>query len=434
MAADDRRAAGDRRLDQLRPVALLVPGQQVAGQREHGTSAEQRQPDHPVQLARAPVGAEQHDLQQVQAGDDDQRRRAEAVQAAHEPAERQLVLDVSDRRPGAGHRRRVRGRQEDAGHRLQHEQPGGDGAERVPEAGAARDLPAADRSSPSLRGRCDRPASRASSRRVAGFAGVRPCAPRSSDRLSLGGADPEALVAHQHIAALDAGLQLVEAARRRPAQAASVEIERGRVAGAVELARLARRSRRRSRGAGRPSRTPGSARPRRRAPASSEPSVTLSSRSQASSRGPTAVTRSGLPGLTSRSPATRSGACSPPPPARPRSGRGEESEAGDDGEAPRVSAPRPAVTSFRKARRSSGGSTAIRDERRIARSFAGVKATSAAAILAGGSARFLGACCLLPSATSARKEKGRGQPRPSSSIGQNGETVSPLVRTMSVLR
>ena len=213
----------------------------------------------------------------MQAGDDDQRRRSEAVQAAHEPAERHLVLDVSDRRPGAGHRRRVGRRQQDAGHRLQHEQPGGDRAERVPQAGAARDLPGADRVAQLVEADADRPARRATSARASwspssvAFVALSCGGPRSSDRLSLGGADPEPLVADQHVAALDARLQLVEAARRRSAQAASVEIERGRVAGAVELARLSRRSRCRSRGAGRPSRTRGSARPRRRAPASTNP-------------------------------------------------------------------------------------------------------------------------------------------------------------------
>src|SRR5204862_5983541 len=59
----------------------------------------------------------------------------------------------------------------------------------------------------------------------------------SSDRLSLRRPDPEALVTNEHVAALDVRVQRIESARRRPAQAATVEIERRGVTGTVELAR-----------------------------------------------------------------------------------------------------------------------------------------------------------------------------------------------------
>ena len=75
--------------------------------------------------------------------------------------------------------------------------------------------------------------------------------------------------------------------------------------------RSSRSSRRRTRGAGRSVEKALIGPPSLERTSQSDPSVTLSIRSQASVRSPVAVTRSGLPGLTSRSAATRVTACHP---------------------------------------------------------------------------------------------------------------------------
>ena len=69
----DRRRADDAGRDLRGPVALLIPGQQVAGQRERQHQAEHQNADDPVHLARRLVRAEDHHLREVDAGHDDHR-------------------------------------------------------------------------------------------------------------------------------------------------------------------------------------------------------------------------------------------------------------------------------------------------------------------------------------------------------------------------
>ena len=187
-AADDRRAAGDRRLDQLGPVALLVPGQQVARTaRTAPTSAEQRQPDHPVQLARR---AGRRRTAGPAAGG---RRRRRSAPTSRSCAGRARTSRASS---GPGCTRPTPRRPSptactpspaDAGDRLQHEQTGGDRAEGVPQAGAARAPGRRGSCCPARRGRGDRPARRAASPRVAvGVAGLRAVTAERSALIRVG--------------------------------------------------------------------------------------------------------------------------------------------------------------------------------------------------------------------------------------------------------
>ena len=86
--ADDRRPPHDVGGDLRRPVALLVPGKQVAGQAEAQRHEQQGHAEPPVDLAGRAVGAGEQDLEQVQGQQDDHRLRAEVVDAPDEPAER----------------------------------------------------------------------------------------------------------------------------------------------------------------------------------------------------------------------------------------------------------------------------------------------------------------------------------------------------------
>ena len=369
-AADDRRAAGDRRLDQLRPVALLVPGQQVARQREQ---RDQRRtaPAPPSSSARAGAGRRRTARPAAGAG-----RRRRSAPTSRSCAGRARTSRASagpgctrptPRRPSPTACRTSRA--EDARHRLQHEQPGGDGAERVPQAGAARDLPAADGRRAARPGRAGRPARPAVSLPDAGPAA---CGPRSSDRLSLGGPDAEALVATSTSwpstwVSSSSSPRGDGPPRQRPSGSnadawqgqlnlpvlSSKSTPQPRCGQTVENALIGPSSAVRT--------------------SQSEPRVTFSRRSQASSRGPIAVTRSGLPGLTSRSLATRSGLLAPPVAPAAQRAR-QETQAGDDGEGAgqRAEARGDELQERATLVRVLG---CHRDERRIARWSTGVKAT-----------------------------------------------------------
>ena len=121
-ATDERDGPHDAGHDAGRPVALLIPGQEVAGQAERERHEQQEHAGPPAELSRRAVGAVQQHLEHVHDEQDDHRARAEVVQAAHEPAERHHVAEEVDASPRLPARRRVVERHQHAGHGLQHEQ------------------------------------------------------------------------------------------------------------------------------------------------------------------------------------------------------------------------------------------------------------------------------------------------------------------------
>ena len=116
------------------PVAQLLEHQAVAGEPEHQRAHEQGHADHPVELARPPVGAGEEDPHLVQHDGGDHQRGAPLVQAAQVPAERGLFGDVAHRLVRRRRRRLIVERQQDAGHDLDDEQIGRRAAEREPPA------------------------------------------------------------------------------------------------------------------------------------------------------------------------------------------------------------------------------------------------------------------------------------------------------------
>ena len=126
--------------DHRGPEGALVEGQQVAGEGHRHRQDQQHDADHPVELARVLVGAEEEGAAHVQEDQDHHQARAPLVHAVDEGAERDLVVDVGDRGVGLGGRRRVEHRQEDAGDRLDDEGEEGGGAERVEPVGPFRHL------------------------------------------------------------------------------------------------------------------------------------------------------------------------------------------------------------------------------------------------------------------------------------------------------
>ena len=120
-SADDRGGAGDVGADDRRPVGLLVPRQQVAGEGEAEHDEEQARADQPGDLARVAVGAPHEDPQRVQADEQHQQAGRPVVDPADDRAERRLV-DVLDALVGVVRARDVRHRERDAGHDLDHEQ------------------------------------------------------------------------------------------------------------------------------------------------------------------------------------------------------------------------------------------------------------------------------------------------------------------------
>ena len=115
--ADHRRTAHDVGRDLGRPVALLVPGEQVAGQAEAEREEQQGHAEPPVELAGPAIRAGPDDLEQVQGQQHHHRLRREVVDAADEPAVPHVVADVEDARPGHRGRRAVRRHQQDPGER-----------------------------------------------------------------------------------------------------------------------------------------------------------------------------------------------------------------------------------------------------------------------------------------------------------------------------
>jgi hypothetical protein len=116
-----RHARRDVGRDLGRPVPLLIPRQQVPGQRQSLNQPEQREADPPGHLARALVRAVEHHLQHVEPEHDHHRLRAVVMEAADQPPERDLVLQVVDARPRVLHGRRVGRHHQQAGDHLHHE-------------------------------------------------------------------------------------------------------------------------------------------------------------------------------------------------------------------------------------------------------------------------------------------------------------------------
>ena len=117
----DRRPAHDVGRDLGRPIALLVPRQQVSRQAEAEREEQQCHPEPPVKLARPAISPGPEHLEEVQHQQNDHRLRGEVMDAADEPAPPHLVADIEDARPGHRRRRAVRRHQKDPGKDLDHE-------------------------------------------------------------------------------------------------------------------------------------------------------------------------------------------------------------------------------------------------------------------------------------------------------------------------
>ena len=141
VGADQRPGAGDVHAHHRGPEGALVERQEVAREAHHHGQDQQHDADHPVELARVLVGAEDEGARHVEPDQDDHHAGAPLVHAAHELAEEDVVRQVGDRRVGLGRGRRVVHRQEDAGHRLHGEREQRRRAQRVEPVGALRNLP-----------------------------------------------------------------------------------------------------------------------------------------------------------------------------------------------------------------------------------------------------------------------------------------------------
>ncbi len=140
VGADDRAGAVDVDPDHRGPEGALVEGQQVAGEGHRHRQDQEHDADHPVELARVLVGAEEEGPPHVEEDQDDHHARPPLVHPVHELAEEDVVVDVRDRGVGLGGRRRVEHRQEDARDRLRDEGDEGGRAERVEPVGPLRHL------------------------------------------------------------------------------------------------------------------------------------------------------------------------------------------------------------------------------------------------------------------------------------------------------
>ena len=96
----ERHESGEIRRHAGGPVALLVPRQQVAGERHAEHQHHEHEPQPEIHLAGRPVGTVDHDLHQMEREQDHHRLRHHVVDAAEQPASGHLMLDVVDALPG----------------------------------------------------------------------------------------------------------------------------------------------------------------------------------------------------------------------------------------------------------------------------------------------------------------------------------------------
>jgi len=139
LLSEERRAPRDVDRHGGRPVRLLIPRQQIAGEREAEDEEQQDDAGHPRHLAWLLVRTEHHDAQHVNHCGNDDEARAEEVQAADDAAERQLIGDVADAVVGVLRRGHVVHRQHHAGNQLHAEQEEQDAAGDEPPAGSGRE-------------------------------------------------------------------------------------------------------------------------------------------------------------------------------------------------------------------------------------------------------------------------------------------------------
>ena len=119
--SDERGDRGDVRGDPRGPEALLVPGQQVTGQRERQHQHQQDDARPEVEFPRGLVGAVDDHLHQVQDEQHGHRVRGVMMEPAQEPAAPHLMLDEVDALPRGLRTRAVRQPEEAAGDHLDHE-------------------------------------------------------------------------------------------------------------------------------------------------------------------------------------------------------------------------------------------------------------------------------------------------------------------------
>ena len=100
-----------------RPVALLVPREQIAGQAEPERQEQQGHAEPPVDLAGRAIAPAHKTWRRCMTSSTTIACAREVVHAADEPAAPHLLADVEDTRPGGRRRRAVRGHQEEPGKR-----------------------------------------------------------------------------------------------------------------------------------------------------------------------------------------------------------------------------------------------------------------------------------------------------------------------------
>ena len=115
LAADQRDVVHEIRADRDRPVRQLVPGQQVAGEREREREQQQHHADHPVELARLLVGAGVEHAHEMQRDDEHHEVRRPAVHVPDQLPEAHAGLQVLHVAVRRADRRRVHEHQVDAG-------------------------------------------------------------------------------------------------------------------------------------------------------------------------------------------------------------------------------------------------------------------------------------------------------------------------------
>src|SRR5664279_4242159 len=146
-AANERGAPGDVGPHLGGPIRLLVPRQQVAGERE--TQHDEQQPDaeQPAHFAGVLVGTETEDADHVGHDEDHHGRGAPVVDATEEVSAQDMALDVANAVVGMIGRRGVVHRHDHAGHHLHEEHRQRGAAKRMPPGESPRH-PAIDQLGP----------------------------------------------------------------------------------------------------------------------------------------------------------------------------------------------------------------------------------------------------------------------------------------------